>query len=676
MLLACATVLGAQAQPVGDPGRGASAILPPVTVTGSSPGPAQPLTPLLLLEGEALRLRQSATLGETLDGTPGVSSTQFGPNANRPMIRGLDGDRIRILSNGGASLDVSGLSYDHAVPLEPVNVERIEVLRGPAALLYGGSAVGGVVNVIDNRIPKERLQGLSGRADAGLNSADKGRSAAAMLEAGDGSLAWHVDASARAQSDLQVPRALACWQGERLVMAQRVCNSSSRAQGGAVGSSVFFGSGRIGASLSDYRSEYGTVAQDDVRIGMRSSRAVFDGEWREPFSGWQRVQWQFGRSFYQHTEFEAGMAGTRFANQGVDWRVQARHASVLGWQGVVGAQGESGRFSADGDEAFAPYSRTRHAALFVLEEKPLSWGHVQAGLRAEQVVVASLGHPVLDRFAPGERRFTPLSAAVGAGGTLAAGWRWSAQWSHSERAPRDYELFANGPHVATAAYEIGNPALQRERSRHVEAGLQWQSGTGIDRASFNVYESRFANFIGLDAQEPHSVTASAQPQATLWPSYAYRAVRARFIGGEASGLWRVARPLQGRATLDLEWRADLVQATDLERSMPLPRMAPLRLGATMVWREGAWSWRVGLDQMATQTRVPAGQQPTAGYTLWHAAATWRIRDGGGVTWDAFARLNNATDRLAYSATSILTQTAPGRSPLPGRSLRLGLQARF
>ncbi|NBQ87169.1 MAG: TonB-dependent receptor, partial [Betaproteobacteria bacterium] len=184
--------------------------LPAVTITGNPLQTDPGATPVLVLQGEGLWLRQGATLGETLDGTPGVSSTGFGPNASRPIIRGLDGDRIRILSNGGATIDASGLSYDHAVPVDPVVVERIEVLRGPAALLYGGNAIGGVVNLIDNRIPVERLQGPVGRAQLGWNSGDRARSAAAMIESGNDRFAVHVDAFDRIQSDLRVPRELAC----------------------------------------------------------------------------------------------------------------------------------------------------------------------------------------------------------------------------------------------------------------------------------------------------------------------------------------------------------------------------------------------------------------------------------------------------------------------------------
>ncbi|NBS46595.1 MAG: TonB-dependent receptor [Betaproteobacteria bacterium] len=639
--------------------------LPAVTITGNPLQTDPGATPVLVLQGEGLWLRQGATLGETLDGTPGVSSTGFGPNASRPIIRGLDGDRIRILSNGGATIDASGLSYDHAVPVDPVVVERIEVLRGPAALLYGGNAIGGVVNLIDNRIPVERLQGPVGRAQLGWNSGDRARSAAAMIESGNDRFAVHVDAFDRIQSDLRVPRELACQRGGVPVLARQVCNSSARAQGGAAGASAFFASGRIGGAVSEYRSDYGTVAQDDVRIGLRSSRVMLDGEWRDLLPGLQRLRWQWGRTDYAHAEFESGVAGTRFANQGSDWRVEARHAEWLGWQGVIGLQGDANRFAADGEEAFAPYSRTRQQALFAHQERALPWARISAGLRLEQVRVESLGHPLLERFVAASRSFQPRSAALGARGAWGTHWQWHAQLAHSERAPRDYELFANGPHVATAAYEIGNPALQTERARHAEWGLEWKSGAHAAR--WHVFDSRFANYIALDAR-------SDAPGATdASPLYAYRALPARLTGTEASGVWRLR---EGTQTLDWEWRLDTVHARHAQTGEPLPRIAPARAGSTLVWREGPWAWRVGFDHAAQASRVPAGQQVTPGYTLWHAALNWRLATAGGVLWDAFARLNNATDRLAYSATSILTQTAPGRSPLPGRSLRLGLQARF
>jgi iron complex outermembrane receptor protein len=605
-------------------------------------------------------LRRGATVGETLDGTPGVSSTWFGPNANRPVIRGLDGDRIRILGNGGALLDASGLSYDHAVAADPISIERIEVLRGPGALLYGGSAVGGVVNLIDNRIPREPLQGVTGKVDYGLTRGNSGTGAGFMLEGGNDRVAVHADAFSRSAGDMRVPATLACTRNGETGLARRICNSASEVRGGAVGGAVFFDQGYLGASVSRYRTDYGTVAEDEVTIGMKSTRQALEGEWRN-LGVLQSLKFQAGHTDYRHTEFDAGAPGTVFSNKGSDLRIEARHARLGPLEGIVGVQVDNSRFSAVGDAAFAPFSRTRQSAVFVHEELTTGWGRLSLGVRSEQVRVESFGNPDVARFVPGSRSFSPTSFALGGLWNLAPGWQLTGNLARTERAPRDYELFADGPHVATAAYEVGNAALTVERASQADVGVQWKQGA--HRVSLNAFASRFANYIALE---------STGNTTDGLPDFAYRAVRARFAGVEASGNLRL---LNAGQTLDLELRADSVRATNEATGQPLSRIAPLRTGATLVWAQGSWGAKLGLDRVARQGRVPVGELATPGYTLWNAAVSWRMKaPGATLLW--YARLDNAGNKLAYSATSILTQTAPGKAPLPGRSLKLGVQATF
>ncbi len=639
-----------------------------VTVTGNPLGSEELIAPVARIEREELLLRTQPTLGQTLEGLPGVSSTYFGPNASRPVIRGLDGDRIRVLNNGGASQDVSSLSFDHAVTLEPMLVERIEVLRGPAALQYGGSAVGGVVNVIDSRIHREPLfdaaGGVSGQADIGAATGNREQSGAVRLDGGTDRYTVHVDAMSRNTQDVAVPVDLSCTRGGVTTTARRICNSASQSWGGAVGGTVYFDQGYLGAALSTLSSSYGTVAEDEVNIGMRSSRLALEGERRGLGGPFQSVKAQFSRSDYRHTEFDAGVPGTVFNSQGQDLRLQARQAryqsGVGALDGVLGLQFEHSDFSADGTEAYAPYSRTRSGAAFAHEELATGWGRLSAGARVEQVQVESLGHPTLSSFTPATRSFTPLSQALGALWNVAREWQLTGNLSWNERAPKDYELFANGQHVATNAFEIGNAELAKERSTNTEVGLGWKRGA--HRAQLQVYQHQFSNYIAL---EPSDLTASP-------PEYRYTQVQARFVGWELNGN---ARLLERGGTLDLGLRADSVRADNTATGQPLPRIAPLRFGATLQWSTGPWGMRLGVDQYAAQDRVPEGQLATAGYTLWNAALTHRSRLAGSqLLW--YARLDNMGDTLAYPATSILTQTAPGRSPLPGRSLKAGLQLSF
>ncbi len=677
--LACLSQAWAQS----DPGT-----LKEVTVTGNPLGTAEPVAPTTRLEGDELTLRRKGTLGQTLDGLPGVSSTYFGPGASRPVIRGLDGDRIRILQNSGAMLDASALSFDHAVPSDPLTVERIEVLRGPGALLYGGSAVGGVVNLIDNRIPRAALfdarGGITGAAEAGLSTGNHGRDGAVLLEGGNDRYALHVDVSKRRTEDVSVPRTLPCSKPGSAAEARRICNSASDTESGSVGGSLLFDNGYLGASVTGYRSDYGTVAEDEVTIGMRSRRYALQGEWRR-LPGWiSSVKLQAAHTNYRHTEFEGDEAGTRFRNQGNDLRLEARHAPIGPVEGVLGLQLDSNRFAAEGEEAFAPASRTRQTALFVYEELPTGWGKWTLGARVERVQVRSDGSsdPDVTRFVTGERSFTPHSLAGGALVKLSPAWQFTANVAHSQRAPRDYELYANGPHLATAAWETGDPTLGVEKSNSLDLGLAWQSGP--HKAALNVYASRFSNYIGLvDTGNTRSAEGELNPTdgEEALADLRYAGVRARFRGAEASGTVRLlgAGGLGHAAdgsTLELLWRADVVRATDLDSGEALPRIAPARLGGTLAWARGAWGAQLGVDHVRAQKRVPAvGQRATDGYTLWNAALSYRMPLGTSeLQW--FARVDNITDELAYSAVSVLTTTAFPKAPLPGRSARVGVRLTF
>ena len=362
-----------------------------VLVTGNPLRSSDIATPASVLSSNGLVLRRSSSLGDTLDGLPGLSSTYFGPNAARPVIRAQDGDHIRVLNNSGASLDASSLSFDHAVPIEPLVVERIEVLRDSAALLYGGSVVGGGVNAIDNRIPKARIDLVSGAFEARLGGAAGERSASALVETGGSGFALHADAFARATDDLRVPAFDRPLQFGSTQRRTNVANSASRAEGGAVGSSVLWPEGHLGASLDTYRNDYGIVAEDDITIRMRRERFAVAGEVRVRAGFISTLRAKATGTDYGHREIEGdGQMGTTFETRGTDARVEAMHRALpLGGgrvEGSFGLQFESSRFSALGAEAFVPSTRTRKAAVFVLER--WSWadsGHVSIGLRAEQV---------------------------------------------------------------------------------------------------------------------------------------------------------------------------------------------------------------------------------------------------------------------------------------------------
>jgi iron complex outermembrane receptor protein len=641
-----------------------NATLDTVVVTGNPLGATELIAPVDQLNNYELLQRGQSTLGETLNGLPGVSSTYFGPNASRPVIRGQEGDRITLLNNGGASLDLSALSYDHAVALDPLLIERVEVLRGPGVLQYGGSAVGGVVNVIDGRIHREPLfdekGGVSGRLDAGFATGNKEQGGAVVLDAGTNRYTLHVDAMSRKTEDVSVPVSLDCTKNGVTTTDRRICNSASETYGGAVGGTLFFDRGYLGASLSTYDKNYGAVAEDEVTIRMRSNRYTLEGELRELGPFIQSVKAQYSLTDYKHTEFEGTEVGTRFKTKGQDLRLEARHARIGKLDGVIGLQFDSSDFSANGDEAYAPNSRTRSSAAFVHEELGTSWGKLSAGARLESVRVESLGIDGNPAFTPGSRSFNPASYALGALWKLAPEWQLTSNLSLNERAPRHYELYANGEHVATNSEEIGNPDLGKERSANVDIGAAWKRDA--HKAQVQLFQHRFSNYISLEGTD-----LAATP-----PQYTYTQVQARFTGLETSGNVRLLDTLH---KLDLGLRADTVRAENTSTGQPLPRIAPHRVGATLQWSRAAWNARLGVDRYAGQDRVPEGQLTTEGYTLWNAALSLRDKVSGlPALW--YARVDNIGNTLAYSSSSILTQTRPGGVPLPGRSLKVGLQLSF
>ena len=657
------------------------------------------LQPSAVLAGDGLALRRAGTLGDTLSGLVGVAATGFGPQASRPVIRGLDGDRIRILNNGGSMVDASGLSFDHAVTTEALAIDRIEVLRGPGALQYGGSAVGGVVNVIDNRIPRDAIfdasGGFSGKVDLGLGSGNGERSAGASLETGTAQFGVHLDITNRTTTDVAVPIELPCEKPGSPSRANRICNSASDSQGAALGGSLLFKQGYLGASVSTLSNNYGTVAEDTVTIRMKSDRQVLAGEWRDLGnfgslgSLFQSVKGHWGRSVYEHTEFNGADAGTAFKSGGNDFRFEARQRPTGALDGVVGIQADSTYFSAQGIEAFAPYSKTQQLAVFVYEELSTSWGKLSLGGRTESVDVESFGSPDVARFVPGKRSFTPTSFALGGLYKLVPGWQLTSNLAYTERAPKDYELFADGPHVATHAYEVGNSQLGVEKSTNLDVGLNWKSGH--HRLGLNAFANRFSNYLSQEATGRQrdaegngalgvgvtdcgdGTSKESACTSELLPEYRYTQIGARLSGFEVSGSYRLLdEPGQ---TLDLELHGDVLRATNSASNDPLPRIAPSRLGGSLQWASGLWTTRVGFTHASAQDAVPVGQFKTQGYTLWNAAATYR-QTLGTRTLQWYARLDNITNTLAYSASSILTQTVPGKAPLPGRNVKAGVQIEF
>jgi len=701
--VACFAAAGAryaQAETVNDLG---TAKLDDVTVTARTFEKPDWLLPVQQLAGAALAQRQGSTLGETLDNLPGIANSSFGPNVGRPIIRGMDGDRIRILQNSGANMDVSGLSFDHAVPIDPLTTERIEVLRGPATLLFGGSAMGGVVNVIDNRIARERAfdsqGGVMGKAEVRAGGAAREKSAGAMVETGNDQYAVHLDAFDRSTQNLEVPKDLSCAAQGVTTTQKRVCNSASNSQGGALGGTLFFDRGYLGLSTSQYNSNYGTVAEPSVAIGMARRHHVLEGKLRDPGPWLQDVKFQGGYTNYVHTEYNNLIAGTQFDNAGLDMRLEGQQRSVVlsnGWQleGAVGIQRERNSLHAVGTEKFVPTSRTQSMAVFTYQVIKTPWGQWSAGARSESVGVQSLESIGPNNENPAQTKTSnPKSVALGVmrnlrTGDMQNGWQVTGNVSSSQRAPKDYELFAYGPHAATGAYEIGSSTLAIEKATQLDWGGEWKNGH--HRFAVTAFTSEFANFISLQPSGTYKTSAGLDADGTLathLPVYNFQGVRARFVGLESNAKMRLVGGQQAllsidgqHGAVDLELRGDAVRADDLTHGQPLPRIAPVRLGADALWTQNGWGARLGFLHAGAQNRMPTYSNvtpvTTASYTTWNAGMNYHIHSGP-THWMWFAKLDNLTNTLAYSSTSILTQSMGSNAPpLAGRSVKVGLQASF
>ncbi|SEL27158.1 iron complex outermembrane recepter protein [Pseudomonas sp. NFIX51] len=646
--------------------------LQPQVITANPLGSQQTAAPSTVLEGDDLTLQQQGSLGETLNKQPGVSSSYFGPGASRPIIRGLDGDRIRLLRNGVGALDASSLSYDHAVPLDPVNVERIEIVRGPAALLYGGSAIGGVVNTFDNRIPTAAIEGIHGAGELRYGGADTTRSSAGKLEAGNGTFALHLDANSRQFNDLKIPgyarsrHAPASEDGDG--KKGRLGNSDGRQDGGAIGGSYTWDDGYAGLSYSNYDSNYGSPAEDDVRIRMKQDHYAFASELRNLDGPFSSLKFDAGYTDYEHREIEGGETGTIFKNKGYEARVEARHQPLGPLNGVIGTQVSRSEFSALGEEAFVPQTDTDSAALFILEE-------LQATERLKLSLGGRLEHTRVDPDSKGNERFsqadssnsfTAGSLSSGAVYTLTPIWSVAATLGYTERAPTFYELYANGAHVATGTYEVGDANLSKEKAVSSDLALRFDNGT--HKGSVGVFYSHFSNYIGL-LGSGRTLNDAGEEDAGGMPEYTYSGVRARFAGIEAQDHWKLGESAYGKFALELS--GDYTRAKNLDNGEALPRIAPLRLNSGLLWELDRWQARIDVEHAASQRRVPDNESGTDGYTTLGASAGYHF-DIGSSQWLAFVKGENLTNQTVRYASSILRDIAPAQ----GRSIEVGLRTTF
>lgn len=641
----------------------------------------------------------AGSLADTIAHEPGVSTTYFGPAASRPVIRGLGADRVRVLSNGVGLIDASTNSPDHAVASEALEAEQVEILRGPAAIAYGGGAIGGVVNVIDGRIPEERAEeGLDGRFYTALTSVDEGETAAGQVRFNAGAFVFNLQALTRTADDYDIPGYAESDLYRMFEEAEHEAHEDEGHEedgheedehpsgsvensgltfdmmsGGVswVGENGFIGIGvRRSTSLygvpgghehggeEEDHDEHGDEDHEEdahghagVRIDLEQTRYDLRGEWRDLGEHIERVRFSFGTGSYEHVELEGDEVGTRFTNDGWEGRLEARHTprDIWGglWEGAVGLQAFSRDFAAIGDEAYVPPSETSDWGVFLVERWDAdNWG-LEGGLRLErrELDTATDSRDFDTQSLSGSVFFRPVRDTF-----------LAVTVSSAERAPTDVELFADGVHVATSSYERGDATMDVERAVSVELTARttvsdWGVEASVFRAEYDGFIGAFATGAEEDGQ----------------PVYQYSQNDATLSGFEG----RVEGPIGtfGDWDFDAEFTGEYVQG-ELDDGSNLPRLPPLTLSAGLTASTERQSVYLGTEWADVQNDTAAEEFKTQSYVLFNARYSVEPFEDRGLRLILEAR--NLTDEEARLHTSFLKD----QLPLPGRNFRAALVLDF
>jgi iron complex outermembrane receptor protein len=601
-------------------------------------------------------------LGDTLDATPGISTTFFGAGASRPIIRGLGEDRVRVLQNGIGAIDASTASPDHAVTADGLDAERIEILRGAAALAYGGNAVGGVVNVIDQSIPTRRVEDFEFQGLASYSSVDEGTQGAASAGFGAGDFAFRLSAAARDTDPYDTPIGVAE-------------NQWTDLRSYSAGGSLVRDWGFAGLAVKRTEDNYGllpeTPGDPGGHIELEQTRIEARGDVRIDIGPFDRLDFGLQQSDYEHTEFEGdGAAGTRFTSEGWEGRVEAHHGGgEERLRGAIGLQFSDVDFAAEGDEAFITPTNTRDTGVFVVERWDTGvWG-LEGGARFERREV--------DNEGGGSLEFDNTSVSAGAFVRPAANWFLGATVARTERAPTQIELFASGPHLATGNFELGDPTLGQETALSFEASARYDAGPF--RFELNLFTIGFEDYIALvdsglewgDVSgifDPTLPPPPPQPGEETMPVFEFVQQDATFTGGEISVRARLFEAagfaFSGDAALDL------VNA-DFDGGGHPPRIPPRSITVGVEAENTIWTGRIEAVDTAEQDRLASFETATDGYTFLNASLAFRPQGEDGA-WTIRLDGRNLTDELGRVHSSFLKDELP----VPGRNVRVTLTTEF
>jgi iron complex outermembrane recepter protein len=689
-----------------------------VVVTGgaieeSETDKAQSVT---ILNENALKQSSAPSLGDTLSSEPGIAGSGFAPGASRPVIRGQADNRIRVLNNGTEVFDVSNLSPDHAPSVSPLLSQSIEVVRGPATILFGSGAIGGVVNVTDSVIPVEQPStALSGEVDGRYNSVDLERSGAISLTLSPAKhWVFHGQFSFLRTDDRRIPGfalderirglltpAQAAGRGFGENPEGTVPNTYVKTRDYAFGLSYVWDKGYIGASFTQFLSVYGVP--DDPEVDdptMPPSRVRLDVDKRQinarssivdPLPWFSTMNAKFVYTDYKHDEIDGDEIGATFKTNGVDSRLGLVHKPIGLLEGSIGGQFFYKELSVLGGEAFLQPTQTTQVALFAFEElKFNNQVRFQFGARVERqsVHIDSTDPDLTSITSPNQQDqdFLPVSGAAGILYDFAEGWQFAINGTYSQRAPTAEELFARGAHDATFQFIIGNPTLSEEKNVGLDVSLRKTAGrvTGTISGYYNRYDG-FIDFAPTGAFEDGLQV------------FVYTPKTAEFYGGEAKADFhflpltitkvRNEEPKDAKSVITrntetsaseknpndffLRLQADYVHATDLDTSEPLPRITPMRYSASLNYESEKWNASIEGQRVEAQDRVARFETTTPGYTFLNASIGYKFRTGPTYNY-IYVKGTNLTNEEARDHLSFLKEVLP----LAGRGVAVGFRTTF
>lgn len=635
---------------------------------------AKTALPVTVLSDEELRRAAGATIGDTLSNSPGLANASFGPGVGQPVIRGQSGPRVTVLQNGTNSADASNVSADHAASVEPLLADSVEVLRGPATLLYGGGAIGGVVNVLDNRIPIAAPERLQGGAEYRHNTASSGDTAVGRLEGGNGTFAFHLDGLRRVWGNLEIPGdgiREAEDDSERGVMD----NSDGETKAFTLGASYHIDNGFFGVAVNRLDNEYGIPPgshghheeeeeegeEENIRIDVAQTRYDATLHLHEPLNGIEVFRGFLTYTDYGHVELEGGEVGTRFVNETWETRLEVVHKPFGKLHGSFGLQASGGEFSAFGDEAYIPVTDSSELGLYLVEDYHHERITVEGGLRIDWVE----RNPTSIRA--DKTDFIAFSAAASLLIELSESWQLGVAAMRAERAPATEELFSNIEsdepgewvvHAATRSIELGDHGLDTEVSNNLDLSVSWAANQHL--FTVNGFYNDFSNYIAL---------GSTGMEVDETPVFRYTNADAEFYGLELESEFALGDLGDGALRLDI--KGDMIRGK-LDDGRDVPRLPPFRLGAKLNWTSDSWHIYASVWDAAAQTRPGENEEATAGYTRWDAGVEYRLPVGRDGELVVFANLKNISDEEIRLSTSFLRDSAPE----PGGSLDAGIRIEF